>query len=66
MVFSYILKVLVVKHEFSYPDEKLISLVYKLKTVLDDKAKYPDWTKREDIKAEINILLAENFKKYNK
>lgn len=43
---------------------KLIDLSQKVKTVVDDKAKYTDWDKRDDIKAELEvdliILLAEN------
>lgn len=63
-MFDYILKLLVVKYDFSYPKERLITLAQKVKTVLDGKEKYPDWSKRDDIKAELKvdliILLAEN------
>lgn len=62
--FYDILKSLAVKYDFIYPEEKLISLAQKVKVVVDDKAKYTDWSKREDIKAELKvgliILLAEN------
>jgi type I restriction enzyme R subunit len=62
--FYDILKALAVKYDFSYPNEKLIGLAQKVKTVVDDKAKYTDWSKRDDIKAELKvdliILLAEN------
>ena len=62
--FYDILKALAVKYDFSYPNDKLISLAQKVKTVVDDKAKYTDWSKRDDIKAELKvdliILLAEN------
>jgi type I restriction enzyme R subunit len=62
--FYDILKALAVKYDFSYPNEKLIALAQKVKTVVDDKAKYTDWSKRDDIKAELKvdliILLAEN------
>jgi type I restriction enzyme R subunit len=62
--FYDILKALARKYDFKYPDEKLIPLAQKVKTVVDDKAKYTDWSKREDIKAELKvdliILLAEN------
>ncbi len=58
------LKALAVKYDFSYPNDKLIELAQKVKTVVDDKAKYTDWSKRDDIKAELKvdliILLAEN------
>lgn len=62
--FYDILKALAVKYDFSYPNDKLIALSQKVKTVVDDKAKYTDWSKRDDIKAELKvdliILLAEN------
>tara|TARA_R110002049_G_scaffold231024_1_gene403238 strand:+ start:7824 stop:10964 length:3141 start_codon:yes stop_codon:yes gene_type:complete len=62
--FYDILKELCVKYDFTYPEEKLIQLAQKVKVVVDDKAKYTDWSKRSDIKAELKvdliILLAEN------
>ncbi len=62
--FYDILKALAVKYDFNYPNDKLIQLAQKVKTVVDDKAKYTDWSKRDDIKAELKvdliILLAEN------
>jgi type I restriction enzyme R subunit len=62
--FYDILKALTVKYDFTYPDDKLIHLAQQVKKVVDDKAKYTDWSKRSDIKAELKadliILLAEN------
>ena len=62
--FYDILKSLAFKYDFVYPEDKLIFLAQKVKDVVDDKAKYTDWSKREDIKAELKvdliILLAEN------
>ena len=58
------LKTLAHKYDFEYPEDKLIHLAKEVKTALDDKAKYTDWSKRDDIKAELKvdliILLAEN------
>ena len=55
---------LTLKYDFAYADEKLIALAKKVKLVVDDKTKYTDWSKRDDIKAELKvdliILLAEN------
>ena len=42
---------LTVKYDFSYADEKLIALAKKVKLVVDDKTKYTDWSKRDDIKS---------------
>jgi type I restriction enzyme R subunit len=62
--FYDILKALAVRYDFTYPEEKLLPLAQKVKMVVDDKAKYTDWSKRDDIKAELKveliILLAEN------
>lgn len=61
--FYDILKALAIKYDFEYPDDQLIPLSKEVKTVVDDKAKYTDWDKRDDIKSELKvdliILLAE-------
>lgn len=62
--FYDILKELAIKYDFVYPEDRLVHLAHQVKEVVDDKAKYTDWSKREDIKAELKvdliILLAEN------
>lgn len=62
--FYDILKELTKKYDFTYPEEKLIHLSKEVKNVVDDKARYTDWNKRADIKAELKadliVLLAEN------
>ena len=62
--FYDILKALTIKYDFEYPEDKLINLSKEVKKVVDDKAKYTDWSQRDDIKAELKvdliILLAEH------
>jgi type I restriction enzyme R subunit len=62
--FYDILKSLAHKYDFVYPEDKLLHLAKEVKKVVDDKAKYTDWSRRDDIKAELKadliILLAEN------
>jgi type I restriction enzyme R subunit len=62
--FYDILKQLANKYEFEYPENKLIPLSEEVKALVDDKAKYTDWNKRDDIKAELKanlvVLLGEN------
>lgn len=45
------------KYDFTYPEDKLIELSKEVKTLIDDKAKYTDWNKRDDIKAELQFDL---------
>ncbi len=58
--FYDILKDLTVKYDFEYPEDKLLILSKKVKEIVDDKAKYTDWSSREDIKAELkaNLIIA--------
>jgi type I restriction enzyme R subunit len=62
--FYDILKALTIKYDFEYPEDKLLDLAKQVKVIVDDKAKYTDWSQRSDIKAELKvdliILLAEN------
>ena len=62
--FYDILKALTIKYDFQYPEDKLLDLAKKVKVIVDDKAKFTDWSQRNDIKAELKvdliILLAEN------
>lgn len=62
--FYDILKELTRKYDFNYPEKKLIHLSKEVKKVVDDKAKYTDWNRRADIKAELKadliVLLAKN------
>ncbi|SHF88340.1 type I restriction enzyme, R subunit [Flavobacterium segetis] len=62
--FYDILKALAKKYDFVYPEDKLVILAQRVKDVVDDLTKYTDWSKREDIKAELKadliVLLAEN------
>ncbi|MBB3170153.1 HsdR family type I site-specific deoxyribonuclease [Simiduia aestuariiviva] len=55
--FYDILKALAVKYDFTYPDDKLLSLAKSVKAIVDDKAKYTDWSQRDDIKAELKVDL---------
>lgn len=61
--FYDILKELTRRYDFEYPDDKLLTLSQAVKEVVDDKARYTDWSQRDDIKAELKadliILLAE-------
>jgi len=55
--FYDILKGLAVKYDFTYPEDKLLTLAQAVKAVVDDKSKYTDWNQRDDIKAELKVDL---------
>ena len=55
--FYDILLDLTIKYDFSYPDEKLIELSKEVKALVDNKAQYTDWNKRQDIRAELHFDL---------
>lgn len=62
--FYDILKAVAKKYEFEYPDDKMIELSKRIKVIVDDKAKYTDWSTRDDIKANLQvdlILLLDEF-----
>lgn len=45
------------KYDFTYPEDKLRELAKEMNTIVSDQAKYPDWNKREDIKAGLKVEL---------
>ena len=62
--FYDILKAVARKYEFDYPKDKMIALSKRIKIIVDDQAKYTDWSTREDIKATLQvdlILLLDEF-----
>ena len=42
---------------FDYPTDKAKELSREIKNIVDDKSKYTDWAKRDDIKAELKMDL---------
>ena len=62
--FYDILSIVARKYEFEYPDDKMIELSKRIKIIVDDKARYTDWSTRDDIKANLQvdlILLLDEF-----
>lgn len=62
--FYDILSIVARKYEFEYPDDKMIELAKRIKIIVDDKARYTDWSTRDDIKANLQvdlILLLDEF-----
>ena len=62
--FYDILMALAKKYDFKYPEEKAIALAKAVKRLVDEKAKYTDWSQRDDIKAELYadlIMLLDEY-----
>ena len=55
--FYDILKKVADKYQFSYEEDRLLELATKVKAVVDDKAGFPDWNNRDDIKASLRVEL---------
>ncbi|KAA1157573.1 type I restriction endonuclease subunit R [Pseudoalteromonas fuliginea] len=51
------LKMLAVKYDFDYPEDKLIELAQAVKVIVDDKVKFVDWNHRDDIKSSLRVEL---------
>tara|TARA_R110001599_G_scaffold12658_3_gene59091 strand:- start:6858 stop:10097 length:3240 start_codon:yes stop_codon:yes gene_type:complete len=62
--FFDILMALAKKYDFTYPEDKMLELAKEVKTKVDDKAKYTDWSQRDDIKAELKVDLILLLHKY--
>jgi len=45
------------KYDFTYDDDKMLALAKEMKVIVDDSAQYPDWSKRDDIKAKLKVDL---------
>lgn len=56
--FYDILKFVANEYEFEYPENKMIELSKRIKTIVDDKARYTDWAVKDDIKAALQFDLA--------
>ena len=59
-----ILKSLTFKYEFIYEENKLIDLAKDVKQVVNEKVRYTDWNKKDDIKAELKFDLIVLLDKY--
>ncbi|MGL5596992.1 MAG: type I restriction enzyme endonuclease domain-containing protein, partial [Aeromonas sp.] len=55
--FLDILEHMCVKYQFTYDEAKLLALAKAMKVTVDDCAQYPDWSKRDDIKAKLKVDL---------
>ncbi len=55
--FYDILMELCVKYDFKYPNDKMIELAKAVKNLVHGQAKFPDWNKRDDIKASLKVGL---------
>ena len=62
--FYDILKMLREKYHFEYPEDKMIELSKRIKDLVDSQSQFPDWDKKDDIKANLKcelIILLDEF-----
>lgn len=62
--FLDILKHMCEKYVFTYDEAKMLELARAMKTIVEDTSQYPDWSNRDDIKAQLKmdlILLLHKF-----
>jgi type I restriction enzyme, R subunit len=62
--FYDILRALCVKYDFRYPEDKTIELAKAIKGLVSTQSNFPDWNKRDDIKAALKvgvILLLDEY-----
>lgn len=52
------------KYDFSYEDDKMLELAKAMKVIVDNQAQFPDWSKRDDIKATLKVELILLLHKY--
>ncbi|MGK0737667.1 type I restriction endonuclease subunit R [Yokenella regensburgei] len=45
------------KYQFTFDEDKMLSLAKEMKETVDNNAHYPDWSKRDDIKAKLKVDL---------
>ena len=43
------------QYGFEFDQEKMLELAREIKHIVDDAAKYPDWSERDDIKAQLKM-----------
>ena len=55
--FYDILDLIAKKHDFEYPEEKLIKLAKEVKKLVSDVTEYVDWDIRKDINAQFKVDL---------
>ena len=63
--FYDILEELAKRYDFDYSSDRLSLLAKEVKKVVDDKTKYTDWSRRDDIKAELKVDLIILLAKYD-
>ena len=63
--FYDILRELCIKYDFQYPEDKLIDLSKSVKGLVHEQAQFPDWSKRNDIKAALKVGLILLLDKHN-
>jgi len=62
--FYDILDLICKQYGFEFDKDKMLELAREIKKIVDDNAKYPDWSKRDDIKAKLKMDIIIILHKY--
>lgn len=62
--FYDILDLICRQYGFEFDQEKMLELARDIKQIVDDAAKYPDWTDRDDIKAKLKMDIIVKLHQY--
>ncbi|CAI9429963.1 DUF3387 domain-containing protein [Candidatus Ornithobacterium hominis] len=62
--FYDILDVICKQYGFEFDKEKLLELAKEIKKIVDNTAKYPDWSDRDDIKAQLKMDIIVKLHQY--
>lgn len=62
--FYDILDLICRQYGFEFDHDKMLELARDIKQIVDDAAKYPDWTDREDIKAKLKMDIIIKLHQY--
>lgn len=62
--FYDILDVICKQYGFEFDKDKLLELAKEIKKIVDNTAKYPDWSERDDIKAQLKMDIIVKLHQY--
>ena len=62
--FYYILDMICKQYGFEFDNDKMLELAREIKIIVENTAKYPDWSDRDDIKAQLKMDIIVKLHQY--